>query len=83
MLLSCLRSCFWRRNCAESVTAMVQRDFDLPELPLEPPEEKIPQCPYCQSECRLLYKRDKLVIGCDVCIDMYDAYDYMMEIEEE
>lgn len=61
---------------------MIQNDFNLPEPPLEPPEEKEPICPYCNSECRLLYKRDELVIGCDVCIDMCDAYDYMMEIEE-
>lgn len=54
---------------------MIQNDFNLPEPPLEPPEEKIPHCPVCGEECDILYRQYGDIIGCDACIIEIDAWD--------
>ena len=54
----------------------------LPDYKLESPEKKdfIPICPVCGKECDTIYlDADKEVAGCDQCISMADAYDYLYE----
>ena len=38
------------------------------------PEDPPIYCPFCGEECEKFYKRDGEVIGCDMCIDIVDAY---------
>ena len=49
---------------------------------LEPPrvEEFIPRCPVCGAECDTLYE-DMFgeFAGCDRCIRLMDAYEYLAE----
>ena len=55
------------------------RRFDnIPELPLEPPEEKHPRCPECGEECDH-YFRDVYfdIVGCENCIEKLDAWEVM------
>ncbi len=51
------------------------------------PEEAdfTPTCPICNQECETLYAdRSGEVIGCDMCIEHFDAYDYLWEkVEDE
>ena len=57
----------------------------LPDYKLEPLAKKdyIPICPVCGRECDTVYlDMDDEVIGCDQCISMADAYDYLYEEEE-
>ena len=49
---------------------------------LDPPEaeEFIPRCPVCGLECDTLYlNSDREVFGCDGCISLVDAYEYLYE----
>ena len=49
---------------------------------LEPAEreEFIPVCPICGRECDTLYlDKDRDVAGCDRCITLKDAYEYLSE----
>ena len=53
----------------------------IPDYRLEPPAPKpIPACPYCGKECDTVYlDADGDIVGCDQCISMADAYDYLYE----
>lgn len=44
--------------------------------PYEDDEEKTYYCPVCGHECEKIYSRCDLVLGCDYCIDVYDAEDW-------
>ena len=47
---------------------------------LEPPEteEFIPRCPVCGRECDTLYlDKENEVFGCEQCITLCDAYEYL------
>ncbi len=49
---------------------------------LDPPEaeEFIPRCPVCGLECDTLYlNSDREVFGCDRCISLVDAYEFLYE----
>ena len=49
---------------------------------LDPPEaeEFIPHCPVCGRECDTLYlDSDRDVFGCDRCVSLEDAYEYLYE----
>jgi hypothetical protein len=49
---------------------------------LDPPkaDEIIPHCPVCGRECDTLYLAgDREVSGCDRCITLIDAYEYLYE----
>lgn len=41
------------------------------------PVREAPICPICGSECDTIYKdaRDGIVVGCEVCVKAYDAWD--------
>ena len=57
----------------------------IPDYRLEPPKVKefIPACPICGKECDTVYlDTDEEVVGCDQCISLADAYDYLYEEEE-
>ena len=57
----------------------------IPDYRPEPPKVKefIPACPICGKECDTVYlDADDEVVGCDQCIRMVDAYDYLYEEEE-
>lgn len=41
-----------------------------------------PICPVCGEECDTIYKSLGSVVGCDVCIDSMDAWDWKTEQEE-
>ena len=54
----------------------------LPDYRLEPPEaeEFILRCPVCGKECDTVYlDLDGEVAGCDRCITLKDAYEYLYE----
>lgn len=44
-------------------------------------DEKEPICPICGKECESFYKHKAsgVIIGCDVCIKVVDAYEEMTE----
>ena len=49
---------------------------------LDPPEaeEYIPRCPVCGLECDTLYlDSDREVFGCERCVALCDAYEYLYE----
>ena len=53
---------------------------------LDPPEaeEFIPRCPVCGRECDTLYlDSDHDVFGCEQCIEMQDAYEFLYDEEVE
>ena len=57
----------------------------IPDYRIEPEEEDdfIPICPICGKECDTVYlDNDDEVVGCEQCIGMADAYDYLYEEEE-
>lgn len=60
-------------------------DYHLPERPMEPAFEAfVPTCPVCGAECETIYTGFlRAVIGCDVCVDSVDAYDYMEQARKE
>ena len=60
----------------------VNRDMLLPDYRLEPPEaeEFILRCPVCGKECDTVYlDLDGDVAGCEHCITLKDAYEYLYE----
>ena len=60
----------------------MQRECDLPERPLVPPEEPpTPVCPICGGECDTYFKRDGEIVGCDQCISACNAWEEMEEPE--
>ena len=53
---------------------------------LDPPEadEFIPRCPVCGRECDTLYlASDREVFGCDRCVSLVDAYEYLYEKQSD
>ena len=51
---------------------------------LEPPawDDFIPICPVCGEECDTVYLDiDDEAVGCDQCVTLEDAYDYLYEEE--
>lgn len=49
---------------------------------LEPPtwDDFIPICPVCGKECDTVYlDMDRDIAGCDCCINLVDAYEYLYE----
>ncbi len=57
----------------------------IPDYRLDPVDEDdfVPICPVCGKECDTVYlDKDDEVVGCDRCISMTDAYDYLYEEEE-
>ena len=57
----------------------------IPDYKIEPEVKNdfIPICPVCSKECDTVYlDKDGDVAGCDRCISMTDAYDYLYEKEE-
>lgn len=55
--------------------------FKVGEPSLEPPPEpKWPRCPVCNEETDTFFKnKDGYVVGCDNCIEPYDAWDEVRE----
>ena len=56
----------------------------IPDYRLDPEDEDdfIMVCPICGEECDTVYlDMDDEVVGCDQCISMADAYDYLYEEE--
>ena len=53
-------------------------DYDLPERPLNPPEQETPPCcPWCGAECDTLYRIPTgEIVGCEYCVDTLDAWEY-------
>ena len=48
------------------------------------PDDYIPYCPVCGEECDTVYvDLYDDVIGCDQCIEMHDAYEFLYDEEEE
>lgn len=49
---------------------MTQKEYDLPERPLEPKEDNLTYCPVCSEEANCLYK-DYFgnIVGCNCCIE--------------
>lgn len=67
--------------------------YDIPDHPVivacertgHPPgmEPKEYTCPVCGCECETVYTNSiNEVVGCDVCLDAKDVYDYYEEMEE-
>lgn len=53
----------------------MERDGTLSEA-----DDFTPYCPICGEECETLYAdRTGDVIGCDMCVEHFDAYDYLWE----
>ena len=57
--------------------------YPLPELPLEPPEEKYYECPICGAElcgASTVYINDNGdIVGCEDCVFTKDAANYFEE----
>ena len=49
---------------------------ELPELPLEPEEGRMPLCPVCGQECEWVFRDDAgTIVGCDNCLEELDAWE--------
>lgn len=49
------------------------------------PDGKEPRraiCPICGEECDYIYKALGSIVGCDVCIDVYNSEDVLGEEDE-
>ena len=58
----------------------------IPDYRLEPPawDDYIPVCPVCGAECDTVYlDMNDDIVGCDRCINMEDAYEYLYDEEVE
>ena len=58
----------------------------IPDYQLEPPawDDFIPVCPVCGEECDTVYLDvEGQIFGCDQCIEMFDAYEFLYDEEEE
>jgi hypothetical protein len=54
----------------------MRRADHIPELPLEPPEERHPRCPVCGEECDRYYRNEfNDILGCEHCVEEIDAWD--------
>ena len=52
----------------------------LPDYRPDPPDadEFIPRCPVCGRECdTLCLDSNREVFGCDLCVTLIDAYEYL------
>ena len=50
------------------------------DYPAPPEPEPMPKCPVCGAECVTVYRaHDFAVVGCDMCIDAVDAYEWLEE----
>lgn len=67
--------------------------YDIPDHPVivacertgYPPGMELKEytCPVCGCECETVYTNSiNEVVGCDVCLDAKDVYDYYEEMEE-
>lgn len=56
---------------------------DIPERPLEPPENDMPRCPVCGEETEIIFI-DKYgdVVGCEECVTTRNAYEWQEEQDE-
>lgn len=52
-----------------------------PERPLEPPKSAPVHCPICGAENpeKLISLPGKGVLGCDICLCIYEAWEYFEE----
>ena len=52
-----------------------------PERPLAPREERVVCCPICGAESpeTLVCEPGRGVLGCDICLTLCDAWDYLKE----
>ena len=49
---------------------------------LADPEEIV--CPVCGQDCRRFYRRfDGTVVGCEECLEIVDAEDYLADAREQ
>lgn len=50
------------------------------ERPIDPPDPgPLPLCPVCGEECETVYTDStNEVVGCDVCLEARDAYDFLV-----
>ena len=58
----------------------------IPDYRPEPPawDDYIPVCPVCGAECDTVYlDMNDEIVGCDRCINMEDAYEYLYDEEVE
>ena len=58
----------------------------IPDYQPEPPVKKefIPVCPVCGEECDTVYvDMYDDIVGCDQCMNMEDAYEYLYDEEVE
>ena len=58
----------------------------IPDCQPEPPawDDYIPVCPVCGEECDTVYlDMNDEIVGCDRCINMEDAYEYLYDEEVE
>lgn len=50
---------------------------------MEPPEPPQPICPVCGAQCDIIIKNiNGEVIGCDECLTVQDAWEYLEETME-
>lgn len=56
-----------------------------PERPLEPPDAPTLCCPVCGQEGpeKLIREPGGAILGCDLCLCIFDAWDYFDEMEED
>lgn len=42
-----------------------------------------PECPVCGSRCETIYEIGGSVVGCEHCVDEYDAYEWLAQKIED
>ena len=45
-----------------------------------PCEDKPVRCPVCGQECSDYFKRDGDILGCDMCVDVVDAFEHQEKL---